>query len=662
MTYSLKTIQAILMTNGISQGVQDGFSCDEAKTSHTYFYPFTVLTSTVLLEDSIAYFLSQKVKLSPRRVCFLLKGKDQQAFALVIQLSQPNLELADQLYQYLFKANLTTIEGVLSLAKSSSYLKQLKQLYNSIHCLFIGSAATSALVQQLKEPMQQAYSGQLRLDFLDLPATHSNVVLTEYVLSMLKQGKTNNVDVDNIFSVHHKQCLSAFIKKLEQIAAKETKEVKEIKLDYPKMTEALTCLVKYQLLEQKRMEQIKTNPNSSEEIEMLLAVDNQFKKAIYAFKIPDLTSYLRYLNLDMLTLFLTTDNASLLEILIKTQTAHYQHIKQWEQDWQSRLQEQDRYWLPYLWRGVKKTSRFLYQNSLGFLGAELMQLIGNPIISLIGSENVIQGTKELVQQTAKWTIFCFTLSPRLARASYEKTGRLMSKVTKEHIPTILKATGASLGLAYSYTLGIYPLIRTMLITSAALKISEYRKGEYLHEEKATVVSKQNVLSAGTWLRILSLTETLFETVYSGHGSHFIGTLGGVMGSISTNRLASYLSPTLKEPQTEEQAMTVFMIAWMGQNLGYILTSYTIEAWLAKLVARERVLAHLKALEKKGVMLDLEVKLPSSANPLLFFTATNPMTLIWRNQDGFFSNANCQIGAMGNSLQCDPSVLEVPRLL
>lgn len=655
--YTYRAIPALLQAYSIAQGPKGNMSCDEIHPLDVYFYPFQGLQINMLLEDNIQYFLSQK-EIRPRRVAFLLLGANyNQAFALIIQPTDLSKEAAEKLRQTIHQLKLDNVEDI---RNNPLVLKQFKGLYRHLHCLFIGSPASSDLINQLKPLIQQAYTARVQLDCLALP-NNSEVILTEYILSMFKNGKTTDVDVPKTLMSHHQQCLSVFIKALEMLKYKKDP-------NYPVIQEILIRIFKFAALEQKRNE-LKIMPRTAEEMEQLLTNDRQLKKIIYCAEVNGLIDYVKHFNIDFLAHCIGKESHALLEIFTKISEAHYQRILKWQDTWQEQIKKQDDGWLQKIWRRAKNVTQEFYQNSLVAFGAELIHWVGQPVVTLVknvAGKNVVRGLKDFAERSVKWTVFALTLSPRLADNSLRIAKKIIIAI---NISYALKAMGAGLGLVYSYSLGTYGLARMTIVSLGALKMSEYLKNESLNDKKAEWTSRPNTMSPSVILRILTLSLTFIETVYARQSSYFVKAMGGVAGSVGLTHFAKRWWPELRQAKTDDEVFSLFLLSTAGHDIGYGLTNFALETWSnlsMKQAARSKVLEELKKFDPQN-RLDIAINpslLSQLLDPRFWFNEENPMEIDWHDIQGFSYQMHCQSRALSsNTVQMNCTSLShgVPRL-
>lgn len=653
LSYDFDTIELILEAYGIQKGYEGPFA-QNALTQ--YFYPFQPLVPNLFAEDNIAYFLAQKGEITERRVCFLIKTPDQRPLAMMIQLTNMNKELAKNLYPKLVASELWK-EGYLkeesqlkkaiqTLLNNPSVLNEFKGLYQNIHCLFMGSLATSALIEQLKPPLSKAYAGQLRLDCLDFPANNPSIVLTENIISMFFLGKTEEVDSAKAHSKHQKQ----FFQKTLQFYQDKSATI----------TAALTHLSKYAILMEYRQKNEKgIYGNDWDAIEDLLDKDIELKKQIYTIKLNHPSQAIQYLSIDLIQrlLELKEDEEKFLECLNQEIKARHQQSKDWENNWRQTLSKES--WFSYVWRGLKNVVKTLYQHSLVSLGAELTQWFGEPLMNWLGGFSFIQNIKNFAKQTIEKNQNRLPFAQRFSSLSE-------TLFSPELLSAALKITGAGVGLVYSYFLGNYTLFRMMAVNLVAFKLNEYQQRRRVNDTKARVSDRY--LTGKTLVRLMSISVTFLETYFTGRYRYFISALGGLAGSFGIEKLAQTLIPDLQYKEgegTKDQVFSLLLLSTAGQDIGYSLTNFGVNIWeniATKFAIRDSI---IEANSNAKYLLDFKLSAPSMlTDPRLWFNEDNPVEVEWHDHEGAYYKTFCQTKAVSYNtahMECLPIVRQQPRL-
>jgi hypothetical protein len=93
-----------------------------------------------------------------------------------------------------------------------------------------------------------------------------------------------------------------------------------------------------------------------------------------------------------------------------------------------------------LWSKTRKTTQFLYQNSLVKFGADSLHWGGQSLWQVVSPHRKSE-LSDFIPSSAKYTLLFFTLSARLANPTYRKMGQWLNR--KETASLLLKTTGAA---------------------------------------------------------------------------------------------------------------------------------------------------------------------------------------------------------------------------
>lgn len=666
--YSVKTLAVLLSAYGIKsfdefRGIYEyspsiktkDFRSKEGKLLEhwdCYFYSSENFSSEMLLRDNILYFLKHKNKvLKNRRVCFVLQGS-LGPLALILQLSRPNQKLIDIFKQQIqedkifLSSEISEQNALKVMMQWPLGLNTLKQMYGQVHAILLGSAITPFLVSQLKPLFEMAYIGKVSVDFKTATTVNPSIQLADDILQMLTLGETRKVPVPTakMFSEHRDLCVKVFFQALDKLKEYDSPYIEAI-------IEKMMTLVKYLALEQHRARYPAAKANDTLDVlQQLQTLDNTIKLQIYGSHIVDMQRTFVQLDLAPIIEMLALKNKPerLLETLERGRVLAQEKLQAWETNLQTRLQQARRQqgWLPYVWQRSKQATQSLYQNSLVHLGSELVHWMGQTIAEVLPSR-LKKEAREVIQRSVKWTVMGFTLSPRLARKSYNATGRLLKN---ENISLALKTSGAILGGMTTYTQGIYTTAKMLGMSSITLYCYHYMSLPRLLNKKASLQQAMIRFSPNALFRLTHLVVAMLEVVYLKNPKPFVQILGGISASIATTRLAQKCFRELQiqpgQRPTNDQIFIQLLLSMSAHDMGQLLAGYGYDACyqaLIPLINKYRIIEQFKTLAEQQQMEDFTAESAESVrtNPLLWLSSSK-VKASWRGQDGFYRHAECDI--------------------
>ncbi len=663
--YSLQAVHAILCIHGISHQPDEKPSRCMHDQYDIYAYPCQPLLPAMFIKDTINYFLARGKEVGNRRVCFLL-GTLKKPVAIIMQSSQINKTVAEKLHSLLHAKKLHTADDI---SKDAECLKLFRSLYKQVEGVLLGAGIQNSLVAQLQPFIVQTYENHVNFGFIEPPQVNPTIGLTEQIRIALKHGIEAGIKhtaiTANVMAQHQKQCAGIFLKALHNIKEKNPEQHTQV-MSY------LVMLFKYLALTLQRQQRYGNLGNNLEELELLLARDKRAKELIYQGTII-VEQSLNVLDIEPLTqLLLVKDHSE--QLLKNLQDSHKSQLKMlhaWEVDIKNKIAAHDKR-LPYLWRKSKKGVAFVYHNSFAHLGSELLHWVGRPVVKWVSDSRIVQSIKTFNQKVMKIIVSGVT-PPHLANQSAEAINYYLQQMS---VPRLLKATGAGLGLAYSYYLGFYTLARMLGVSTFAFEVGEYLRQGHINDEKAIVVPPSRYFpSAANCVRIISVAFAVIETACAHDYQYLVNTVGGFTGSVTATTLGQWCLPELRvapgQPPTEDQIFGLFLLSVSGQNLGYSMASLATDTWStvsAKLAAQGRALKELETRVEQGEIADLKIEVPSMLlSPSLWFNGENRLNVEWRDvRTQLFSRADCQIRTLdtfprSSELDCITTQMGPPRL-
>lgn len=590
----------------------------------------------LFLLDNIRYFLKYREQASHRRVCFLLPGLNQEPLALIFQLSQLNKTQISKIQEWLQDEKTPHAE---SLAKEAKYQQAFQQLYGHVQTLFLGSHATDNLIKQLIIPFQLAYTGKVEITFKPPTLINPHVAFVDDCIQMLLKGETRELPTVDVYKQHHAHCVSILMSAINATN------------DYQKLIqEQAIILFKYMMLKNSREKYCSIKGNNLYDLEQLMAKDQRIKTTIFSSNIVDLEVF--FIALDLIPLAIMASLAhepqQLLQKLKESQMQQQKLIENWEQDLQSRIKMLNKAWFPYLQKQSKKIANFMYQNSMVSLSAEIINWVGQPVISSIPESWKFQ-MKDFALSSIKWATLCFTLSSRVARKSYHVADQIFN-----HSDTsfgVLKLAGASLGIMMIGSEGLYSTVRILTTSAITLFLIDHFNQLQFIDAKAMVKRRYRFqVDSIVLYRSLSLITSLFESLWFKEIQPLIYLMGGMSGSIVAVRAAKKLFPELRvlpgQLSTPDQTHFLFLISLAGHQFGYVISEYGynfVASIIFKHYLQQQVIRQLREQAAEQQVADLVIEssyIPAS--PWLWFTASKQLRVEWRGRNNFFYHADCNI--------------------
>lgn len=650
--YTASTITLLLKTYGINSESTSQPSKDTTGQFDIYTHASPYLTSQLLLKDNIDYFLAHGLASSDRRVAFLISST-KTCIALIVQLQNFDKNKAQALLTLLKQQGLDSCDKILASPEIATYFKPL---YDDVNCLVIGAEESPDLIIQLQALLELAYANRKHLVFIPLDVHNPSIVLLEYVLSMLTQNRIEEEPVNTLeaFYSHRRQAITSFINMLEI-------QQPELHLLVKKN---FIILFKQLALAHERNKRHGIVGDDLEALDLILTRDLQVKAAIFQSAV-NIEAGLQSLDFEPLMQILKHANKleTLLTLIKNTCQERIEISKAWTADLKARHAKLNKQWLPYLFYQSKKAAKFLYHFSLAGLAGELLPWITKPAVKSLTLSPWTKQAKILLQSGTKITLLCATLSPTLAKRGYEATGQWL---TEANSLFLLKITGASAGLAYMCaTMNPYTFVCQIGVGSVALKLGGYLTKPILDDENAQALPQGRLSRWGSpnnVMRTASLSLALFETAYWQDYQSLLETTVGMSSSMGMTtlvlRLFPALSPIPGNANEEDKVFALFLLSFMGYNLGQGLSN----VWF-KEAARAQMLLLLKSPKAQTSFPEGRViELPAlTGNPLRWFNTDNPIKLEWRNpRQNFFSQTECQIRGRlqrGLMLSCDSPVTQ-----
>lgn len=617
---------------------------DEAKQVMIYAYPAQPIFLDTLLKDTIVYFLAQGEAASNRRVCFFFKTHAGLPLALILNLTQFNQPIAQQLRALLNSKNLHTPEAVMA---SSEAVTLCQQLYGDVQGILLGSPSfpeNQDLADQLKEPIKKAYARSRPL-FLPFNARQNpTVVMVDQVLHKIRHGvetEPENRPSHERWLAHKKLYVQSFLLRLSTMKSEAPDQ-------HAKIIACLEKLFKYLALSIQRSHchgivQVGAT-STQQDLALLLETDEQKKAEIFSRNIEerDLETHLG--TLDLMPLIQLLDSAKTSQALLKAlQTScehHLGEIYKWEVDIEARMKKLNKRWLPYLWHRGRALFSFALDASFVRLGAGVFSLLAKPVISLTKDNTRV---KKWAEKAIKKTVLFITASPDSA----EEVANLLLR--QDHIPHVLKFTGAGLGLAASYYMGFPFWARTISVTGIAYKFMQYCRQQQLDDEDARIGAAP---SARQCLIVTQLLFSALHTYFTQNYQYIVSALGGTAGSITLTVIAQWYIPKLRlaphQRPSQEQAYALFMLSTMGYTLGSATATLSHNIYL-KVQDRHDAMAELyrgshRVMDTpEGYLKVFHAETPAvMKNPRLWFNDDNPIRIIAHNAKGEFFSSDCEV--------------------
>lgn len=638
--YSLETIENLLRIKGVPKLSTDNLMLDQTGQYECYVYPAQALLPQVLLCDTINYFLAKNGGVKNRRVGFLLLSQAQRRIALIVELAEVDEQQVRQISQLLNENNFNQTAAILA---NTKLVELFRGIYKKVNCVVFGALASQQLAQQLAVPIKYAYLDQIRLNFFPTVDGNPSIVLVENIVSMLQQGMVREVVTQDAYKKHTQQSINYFMTMLDKLKLTDNVIYKDIQ-------DSFIRIIKYRHITTARQERYGIQENTLSHLEAIMQHHQQFKRQVYQLEIKNLTELLSLFDVNTLSHFcrdiLTPQVlATKLRDNCQQQT---QDLKTWELKMLGQIAEQQQTWALFLWQKSKTVATFAYQHSLVQLGTELARSVADPLAIFLAESGWAQAGKHYTIQGLRSLVYYLTLSANLAdRTATWLNDNLQATV---QIPRLLMVMGALLGLAYSYALGLYPLLRMLFIGFTILQINQHYQ-PVLDDSTATVAERSNAPNLTYASRAISLALSFLETLYAGDSRYFLMALGGLLGSITTTELTKQALPDLHtrpgQALTKDQALALLLFSMCGQDFGYSLTNVGISIYdkiSYKLMVQKAAIAQLQQAVTENKIADLQIKTSSlMLNPWLLFTAKNPLHIEWRNlNSNLFYQQECNV--------------------
>ncbi len=438
------------------------------------------------------------------------------------------------------------------------------------------------------------------------------------------------------------------LQKLEEIKSRDLKDKTNF---HSRILNNLIVSYKYLILHHNRNINHKLPRNRNFEIlQTLFNKDKLVKISIYHQKIEDLRPFFKMLDPGPMAILLKhlDEPSTLIKQLEHSRQVQYQKLKEWETALHQELTASET-WRAYLKRKGKTAANFIYERSLMRLGADLLHWMATPMAAELCNSETALGLKNRTKQAVKSGAEYFNLSAsNLARVEHSMEYLL----SQQQIPRMIRTVGFGVGLYYSYTTGIYPLIRMLATSTLALKVIEYVQKIEVNDAAATVkLPNLNYRTNTRILHIVSLFTALLEAQYAGNYDAFVLAVGGVVSTEAGTRMAIQYWPELQiapgSRPSENQVYTLLLLSVALQDLGYLVTGFGSNIYNTIRIKerdQEYVASILRSFIVKENQEFLDITMPSVRwNPLQWFNEENAINVSWRNGNtGLFFRSRCQI--------------------
>lgn len=582
-SYQHSDVHEVLKAYGLAEGP----TTQQNPTQHHYWYPFDEFSQQRFQQDFKDYQRATNSKLKSRRVCFLLNTPNPSA--LVLQFEDPNNE------------------PEASVSKS----------YAKLSALWLTSPTGGVEDQALISLLKNLCAGKIQVQRQLLPDEGSLIALTENIVQIFSNSKTQQFSPEQAFLRHSKQrLLSAF-----GLAT----------VDKAAIVESMLVLRKYQLLSCERIKRERgIEKQDPEAIRALLAFDRQVKQAL--FQVEQLSSPAEGFSAvseSIVTQLVATDVAEWTPILQEARLKAIREAQHWEEEWTKLLQHQS--WSSYVWGRCYQLAKQVYQGSFVALGSELFQWMGKKIMRT--RPNAIPSS----QGFRRW----------------------------QEPDVWLQISGGGVGLLCSYWMGSYTLCRMALVNLATVGLHEISFHYRMQDQSASLSPSR--FDIVTYSRLTSAVVTLSEAMYFQDGRYVVRGLSGIGGSLGATEGVKYFFPSLGHSQqrSEDQVYLMLFVSTAGHQLTSSLSEFgmnIMDRVQQKLALQAFVVSEL---EQQSELQDVEVRMRSLAtHPELWLNEHVPMEVEWHDAMGWHYRTFCEARVIAQNrgeMECTPFERSVPRL-
>ena len=450
-------------------------------------------------------------------------------------------------------------------------------------------------------------------------------------------------------SLRDKQ-INLILNKLEEIKVRDNKNASGF---YSKILNNLIVSYKYLLLSFfRRKNHGLLRDRKIENLQALFNKDKIVKISIYHQKmdLESLNQFFKMIDAGPMALLLKhfDEPLALLKQLENSRRVQYQELKDWEIKLQQELAASES-WKIYLKRKGREGLNFVYERSLIHLSSDLLNWMATPFTIKLCNSDTALDLKRRTKQAVKTSADYFNLSAS-SRARVENTIEYL--LSLQQIPRLIRGAGMGIGLYYSYTTGLYPLIRMLGTSTLAMKAIEYVNRIKVNDREATVIlPDQDYKTNNRILHIVSLFTALLEAQYAGNYQSFMLSVGGVVSSDTGMRMAMRLLPELQiapgSRPTEDQLYSLLLLSVALHDLGYLVTGFGLNIYNT-ICIKERDREYVASIVRSFIVKENQEFLgftqpPLWSSPTQWFNEENAISISWRNGNtGLFFRSQCKI--------------------
>lgn len=612
-------------------------------------YPLQNLTETVFLQDVLQDWQVRQGRLENRRVAYLFSAAQAQngqaqCLGLVIQYAAPNTAVANEAWRKhteLRTAKLTT------LLETPDLVKTAPQFYGPVQITVLGVGAQSAIVAQLKVPLEKVCRGQVALSFKAIPFNAAYpVILMEDLLGMLRHGRTQPVEPATAAVEHRQRCLQAIVQRWE------LSEDQNVSLQQTFQTSLRTVLI-LATLHQQRQSGYRVNGEETVSPRVRKERDLAMKRHLYAQRFSDRRTLIEGLPLTVLASFLISEDiADTLKSLNQHQDQLRTEIVKWEIALQDEIHRQHLTPCDY----VTQAWRFMYQSSFLGFGGELFRLLGYSITGegkpAKPEEKSASSAQDLAAQEAQWIgqqVKRLTRSEALSSRS-ETTVRIF--LGTEPISRSLGVLGTLCGAVVQIALGPYTLVQMLGV--AVLTQTGYHSIESNRLDDSQAELRDPAMSLTALHRLSVLVWHGGEALALGSLTPLISAVGSLAGSVVPMRLtpsSSRESKTEKrEPMGESAILWSLLLRQVGAALGqrgaWMLWRVAVNIQ-HRILYRDTAIALLShAASRQPGLSEWRIEGADFRHPRLWLNGQhNPLALSWITQSGVHRQVACEIQSL-----------------